>query len=127
MQQFHSLPKFSKIEEAESVEIRPVDTGPMAMTGAFPRVSPRATGHIPVPPRVTGHMPAFPHTTGHMPVPPRATGHMPASPHTTGHMPVLLFTGPNPTGDTDRLAALTMKTATAPHASFSTALQATMN
>ncbi|HET8841030.1 MAG TPA: transglycosylase SLT domain-containing protein [Ktedonobacteraceae bacterium] len=50
------------------------------------------------------------------------------SPHTTGRMPVLLFTGPHPTTDTDRLASLAKKTAAVgPDMSFSAALQTAMN
>lgn len=62
------------------------------------------------------------------PQPRVTTGAIPSvSPHTTGHMPILLFSGPHPTNDTDRLAALTTKAAgTKPSPSFTTALQGTM-
>jgi len=47
---------------------------------------------------------------------------------TTGRIPVVLLTGPHPTPDTDRLAALAKHpTATSPHPSLISALQSTMN
>lgn len=62
-------------------------------------------------------------------LPPEATTDpIPSIPYTTGRMPVVLLTGPHPTPDTDRLAALAKSsTPTTQNTSLISALQSTMN
>src|SRR5258708_11869371 len=61
-------------------------------------------------------------------IPTSTTDPIPALPlyTTTGRVPVVLLSGPHPTSDTDRLAALARQPAPAP-LSLTSALQATMN
>ncbi|SRR5579885_1020131 len=98
MQQFRPLPRFDEIEEAEPVEVQ---QELISNTDPIPVLPPET-------PRNTDPLPIF-------------------SQNATGRIPIVLLSGPHPTVDTDRLAALVQKPAsTGKHASLTSALQATM-
>jgi soluble lytic murein transglycosylase-like protein len=94
MQQFRPLPKFTEIEETESVVTQPLDKSFQAITDDT--VSPHTTGRVPT---------VSPHTTGRVPA---------VSPHTDGRVPVLLLSGPHPAHATEQLAKVAKKLQTTP-------------